>query len=50
MKAVFIKPKTKKSANKKEGKLHERKAIKSTQGLKRKGKQVKRRLVKETSV
>jgi hypothetical protein len=41
MKAVFIKAKTKKLVHKKEGKPHERKARKLTQGVKRKGKQSK---------
>jgi hypothetical protein len=35
MKAVFIKAKTKKLVIKKEGKLHERKVRKFTQGMKR---------------
>jgi hypothetical protein len=42
MKAVFIKAKTKKLVNKKEGKPQERKARKLTQGVERKGKQSKR--------
>jgi hypothetical protein len=42
MKVVFNKAKTKKLVNKKEGKPHERKVRKLTQGVKRKGKQSKR--------
>jgi polyhydroxyalkanoate synthesis regulator phasin len=42
MKAVLMEAKTKKLVNKKEGKLHERKARKFTKGMKRKGKQWKR--------
>jgi hypothetical protein len=36
VKAVFVKAKTKKLVNKKEGKTHERKVRKLTQGVKRK--------------